>query len=758
MTPLMERFTAVLRKKGMSCDVQFGAMPGASPAAPIFLAQQQLSHANSHAYVMSFDVSKAFDTAPHGALAYLLRHMGVPESLILLFQQLSCESTVRIVTAHGLTEPIRLRRGLRQGSAESAVLYALLLEPVLRELDARAGRESHTIRALIQAYCDDLLLVAHDRALFQELAGLVALYHMGMSLNVKKCRYATTSQHTVIWLGLRPAEDAPWVQFIADVFVPYLGISLLSDGRAILQEKHINRIQSVVGWCTSTMAPEALVQSVLSSVVSGIARFAAPFLSDDCASVRAIHTVVRKASFRSERLRFDFSNVALYSEDGMKVDDVTSLVQDSAIATVASLAHHPSERVRDALGDMLDRVHRENGVCSLFLIPHADFMYHGGSTWEARLLRALASGRVGLLCSPLVHCSASHIPQLEVCGKVRSRDSYTFQGRDICVVAGPAVLDTSPDVCYEDLHVQMHRRHGQPWGTLLEECYKEHLHVSPTELSPQSMSDSWACVQHTLNPGVHPHDTHLLVHPCRHKASGSVRRVNRAGIPFRVGGYMQEKWCLDYNTPARGFVPTAALLFLFADVYSQSTREGPDNMGLPVPPPQSASPARLWLAPDGARLPDPGDLREFPDWGVIVFSEDPGPRWQPPGSGGLLSTLANVPHDPSCAITLAATQQPGRGNVWVFQSFVATATWCAEYCTAVRCLEAMDADIRVRWTSHPSLVPDVRVSPDVGLANAASLGDFAYDPDTRVVTFEPHRYCWIPARRRMCVSASDASP
>ena len=38
LTPLMERFTAVLRRNGMSCDVQFGAMPGATPAAPIYLA------------------------------------------------------------------------------------------------------------------------------------------------------------------------------------------------------------------------------------------------------------------------------------------------------------------------------------------------------------------------------------------------------------------------------------------------------------------------------------------------------------------------------------------------------------------------------------------------------------------------------------------------------------------------------------------------------------------------------------------------
>ena len=73
----------------------------------------------------------------HGALALLLRHMEIPEELIRLFHTLSCGSMVRIVTAHRPTPSIRLQRGLRLGSAESAVLYLLLLEPLLRSLLAR---------------------------------------------------------------------------------------------------------------------------------------------------------------------------------------------------------------------------------------------------------------------------------------------------------------------------------------------------------------------------------------------------------------------------------------------------------------------------------------------------------------------------------------------------------------------------------------------------------------------------------------------
>ena len=97
---------------------------------------------------------RPLDTAPHGALTLLLRHMGVPEELIRLFHTLSCGSTVRIVTLHGPTPSIRLHRFLQQGTAESAVLYPLLLERFLRCLARKAqGDARHAVPPLVQAYC-----------------------------------------------------------------------------------------------------------------------------------------------------------------------------------------------------------------------------------------------------------------------------------------------------------------------------------------------------------------------------------------------------------------------------------------------------------------------------------------------------------------------------------------------------------------------------------------------------------------------------
>ena len=251
MTPPMRRFTAVLARKGLAADWQFGAMPGSTVAAPVFLAQRGLQRGMEENHVVAFDVSKAFDTGPHGALALLLRHMGVPEELIRLFHTLSCGSLVRIVTAHGPTPSIRLHRGLRQGSAESAVLYLLLLEPLLRSLACKArGDARHAVPPLVQAYCDDLLVIAHSLPQFLEYAAAIARYltDMGMSLNVGKCAYANTARIHSIMVYLNPGNTAaPWVCLRAKGTVPYLGLRLDPRGVATMKEKHVLRCEALLG-------------------------------------------------------------------------------------------------------------------------------------------------------------------------------------------------------------------------------------------------------------------------------------------------------------------------------------------------------------------------------------------------------------------------------------------------------------------------------------------------------------------------------
>ena len=239
MTPFMRRFTEVLACKGLAADWQFGALPASTAAAPVFEAQRRLQRGKEENHVPALDASKAFDTAPHGPLALLLHHMGSPEELIKLFHTLGCGSTVRIFTAHGPTPSIRLHQGLQQGSAESAVLYLLLLQPLLRSLAIKAQTDArHAVPPLAQAYSEDLQLIAHSLPQFLEYAVAIAQYlaGMGMSLNVSKCVYATTTRIPSIMVCLNPNNAAAlWVCLKAKNTIPYLGLRLDPKGMASIR-------------------------------------------------------------------------------------------------------------------------------------------------------------------------------------------------------------------------------------------------------------------------------------------------------------------------------------------------------------------------------------------------------------------------------------------------------------------------------------------------------------------------------------------
>ena len=121
--PLTQRITEVLTRHGVVSDWQQGALPGSNTGPPPFMAQRQLQRGRPN-YVFSFDARKAFDTAPHGALHLILRHLSVPPDFIDLLLFLHTCGRLRIVTAHGLTQPVYMLRGVRQGNPERPLLRA----------------------------------------------------------------------------------------------------------------------------------------------------------------------------------------------------------------------------------------------------------------------------------------------------------------------------------------------------------------------------------------------------------------------------------------------------------------------------------------------------------------------------------------------------------------------------------------------------------------------------------------------------------
>ena len=302
------------------------------------------------------------------------------------------------------------------------MLYLLLLEPLLRGLASKAQRDArHAVPPVVQAYCDDLLLIAHTLPQFLEHAEAIAQYlaDMGMSLNVRKRAYATTTSISSIKVDLDPNNAVtPWVYVMAKSDVPYLGLRLDPKGMACMNEKHVLPCEALRGWCKNTLRPPSVPHAVIAAVVGGIVWYAAPYVPDTAAEIMRLNAAIKTAALQFQNLPKDLCNVVVKSCKGLRLADIRVLCRDSVVASVAQLTHHRSAVIKGELQALLENLHAQYGVCGQFMIPSTVFASHAGDTWIDRVLGAMGTLGVGLLMPSSVYsCVHAHLPQVQWAGR-----------------------------------------------------------------------------------------------------------------------------------------------------------------------------------------------------------------------------------------------------------------------------------------------------------------------------------------------------
>lgn len=136
------------------------------------------------------DLSNAFGSIPHAAIHRSLRDARVPEALRNIVEGMYDGCTTRVRTAHGLTEPISIQSGVKQGCPFSPIAFNLAIEPMLRAaVGSGAGYELHGHRHSVLAYADDLALVADSPIGMEILLEAVetAAREVGLRFNPAKC-------------------------------------------------------------------------------------------------------------------------------------------------------------------------------------------------------------------------------------------------------------------------------------------------------------------------------------------------------------------------------------------------------------------------------------------------------------------------------------------------------------------------------------------------------------------------------------------
>ena len=150
------------------------------------------------------DLSNAFNSVPHSSILRAFELHGLPPKAINVIRNMYSGVTTRVRTRDGLTAPIAIQSGVRQGCPLSPDVFNLTLEVVLREIQ-RTG-EGYVLggrRHTTLAYADDLAVISDSpdgmmRLLAAAERGARAV---GLSFNAAKC--------ATLHLGGPEDENAP---------------------------------------------------------------------------------------------------------------------------------------------------------------------------------------------------------------------------------------------------------------------------------------------------------------------------------------------------------------------------------------------------------------------------------------------------------------------------------------------------------------------------------------------------------------------
>lgn len=138
-------------------------------------------------HLASLDVAKAFDSVYFEAITGSLTAIGAPAQFVTYIKNLY-ERSETVLQFCGAERKVKVTRGVRQGDPLSPLLFNLVIENCIRNLDDNIGYEVGGTRINGLAYADDVILMAHTAVGLQaNLNNFAAsLGEFGLMLNAEK--------------------------------------------------------------------------------------------------------------------------------------------------------------------------------------------------------------------------------------------------------------------------------------------------------------------------------------------------------------------------------------------------------------------------------------------------------------------------------------------------------------------------------------------------------------------------------------------
>lgn len=180
-------------------------------ASHVFALQELMMHAQrtkQDYYACTIDFKNAFCSVPHSLILQKLVEFGFDNEFVSIMKDNYKDSTTILQINGDTSEPIFIRKGVKQGCPISPLMFNIALEPLIRRITSlhyQDGIRIDNITVPIQAYADDVVLLSTSHKGLERMIYTLERYcrYANMKLAEDKC-----SVTSYVQMNGRRVQDA----------------------------------------------------------------------------------------------------------------------------------------------------------------------------------------------------------------------------------------------------------------------------------------------------------------------------------------------------------------------------------------------------------------------------------------------------------------------------------------------------------------------------------------------------------------------
>ncbi|CAB4408364.1 unnamed protein product [Rhizophagus irregularis] len=225
------RLSNILADNNVLQEGNFAGLPGGSTDVPIKMLdaiihqQKHDSSDDQELWIVSQDISKAFDSMDLNMLKLALVRLHIPALLVQFILNLFTRRNNKIITCHGDTSSYRVHVGIDQGEIILPLLWVIYLDPLLTVLNQEARDpfvlkssalldysplefEQHSLPISHLTFMDDSTLIASSKSGIEDRLSITAEFYTLNNVQANSAKYvllSSSNPSSVVTFNLLPS-------------------------------------------------------------------------------------------------------------------------------------------------------------------------------------------------------------------------------------------------------------------------------------------------------------------------------------------------------------------------------------------------------------------------------------------------------------------------------------------------------------------------------------------------------------------------